>query len=96
MVKLSNTEGGLQVKFLEDRLWEALYTEPSLYSIVGRPGCLALDYAFNLGGSEAIAESFFRVIECQRKDNHDVTTLDMRTLVNFCMPNPSKCPEAIS
>lgn len=95
-VKLSTSEEKLHVKLLEDRLWEALYKDPSLYSLVGREGCLALDFAFNIGGSEAIAETFFRVMEAQRKDNQSPETMDMRTLISFCMPHPIQCPEAIS
>ena len=86
----------LQVRLLEDHLWEALYMKESLYSVVGRAGCLALDFAYNFGGSEAIAETFFRVMEAQRKDNQDVATLDMRTLISFCLPEPSQCPQTIS
>ena len=54
-----------------------------------------MDYVYNLGGSEAIAETYFKVLESQRKDNQDPSTIDMRTFLSFVLPDPSKCPIAI-
>ena len=57
---------------------------------------IILDYAYNIGGSEAIAETFFGVMAAQKKDNQDPETVDMRTVLSFCMPSPAQCPNAIS
>ena len=89
----------MHVKFLEHRLWEALFMEASLFSQIGRAGCLTLDFPYNMGGSEAIAETFFHVMESQRKDNLSPEMLDMRTLISFCLPGlpeASQCPESTS
>lgn len=61
-----------------------------------REACTILDIAYNIGGSEAIAETYFGVMTSQHKDNQSNDTLDMRTLISFCMPKLSKCPNAVS
>ena len=94
-IKVSSKERNYRVKFVKSQLWESLYTEESLYKMIGREGCVALDYAFNIGGSEAIAETYFGVMKSQLKDNHDPETADMRSLVKYCLPDPSHCPNAV-
>ena len=64
--------------------------------MTGKEGCIILDFVYNLGGSEALAETFFGVMKYQKKDNAAPETADMRTLINFCIPEVSQCPNAIS
>lgn len=52
-----------------------------------------LDFAYNIGGSEAIAETYFGIMKSQIKDNHDAETTDLRTLIKMCLPEPSCCEE---
>ena len=95
-IKVDSVTTKFKVKFLKSQLWESIYTDSALYSIIGREGCIALDFAYNIGGSEAIAETYFGVMKSQIKDNHDPNTADMRSLVKFCLADPSHCPSAIN
>ena len=47
---------------------EILSAAGGLAAKIGREGCAVLDFAFNLGGTEAVCESFYSVVETQRKD----------------------------
>ena len=64
--------------------------------MIGREGCIVLDFVYNLGGSEALAKTYFGVMKYKKKDNASAETADMRTLINFCIPDVSQCPNAIS
>ena len=94
-VKMSNCEAELVVRLDENRLWHSIYCIDSLYQLIGKEACALLDFAYNMGGSEAISETYFSVMEAQKQSNQDNDTLDMRTLISFCMPPPSNCPKAI-
>jgi len=81
----------------ETLLWSLIYTNKSLYSRLGREVCILLDIAYNLGGTEAVAESYYSVMESQRQDGGQCNnTLDMRTLIDWCMPNVLACTNQIS
>ena len=84
------------VNFDEQFLWNQLYTHKLLTEEIGREGCFILDFAFNSGGSEALAETYFGIMKHQYKDNSLVETAGMRTIVSYCMPDVSRCPNAVS
>ena len=42
---------------------EILSAAGGLAAKIGREGCAVLDFAFNLGGTEAVCESFYSVVE---------------------------------
>ena len=94
-IKLERVEERFEVRLIENRLLEAMYKNPTLISILGKDAGTALDCAVNIGGSEVISESFFAVMRSQQKDNLDIATLDMRTLIKMCISEPSKCPNTI-
>ena len=54
----------------------------AVYKIIGQEGCNVLYFAYNIGGSEAIAETYFGVMKPQIRDNHDSNKTGMRSLVN--------------
>lgn len=95
-MKLSTCEGSFIVRFLEQHFIKFLYTDKNVYSRLGKELCFVLDFAFNLGGTEAMAESFYSVMISQLKNNQSNDTMDMRTLIDFCFPEPSACPNAIN
>ena len=95
VIRCKDLDNALKVTFNEPALWEAFYIKPELVKLLGREAGFALDRAYNMGGSEAIAESFFATMRNQHKKNHSMETADMRTLVKTCLPEPSKCPETI-
>ena len=56
------------VSFNEKLLIHFLYTDSFFYSQLGREFCLVFDIMYAKTGSEAVAESFYRVMEKQEKD----------------------------
>mgnify|MGYP000339047705 CR=1 FL=1 len=80
---------------MEEELWEGINTEVSLFSFIGREGCISLDFSFNIRGSEGIAKTFISVTKSQRKDNQDPETTDMRTLLKFFLTNSSSCQNLV-
>lgn len=92
---LGNSEQNFNVRLDEEKLWEALYSDESMYKLVGKEGSIILDFVYNIGGSEAIAETYFKVLEAQRQDNQNPDTIDMRTLISYVIPVPSQCPKSI-
>ena len=94
-IKLNNKDS-LNVKFDETQQFKFLYTEESLYARVGKAGCIVMDFVYNLGSSEALAKTYFGMMKHQFKDNASPDTADMRTVINFCIPEVSQCPNSIA
>ena len=68
----------LDVVLQEDAVIHALYTDSSFYSLVGQEFCLLFDIMYAKTGTEALAESFYRVVEKQEmegKQSLDVLAL---------------------
>ena len=94
-IKLVGLDTVYTVSVSKSVIWEAVYTNSSFFNVIGREGCFILDFAYNIGGSEAIAETYFGIMKSQMKDNQDPETTNMRTLIKMCLPEPSCCPNAI-
>lgn len=80
----------------EARLFKHFMSNAEVYSQVGIEACAILDFCWSLGGSEAIAETYFGIMKNQRKDggqNHE--TLEMRTMIDFTVSMPSHIPNTI-
>ena len=95
-VKLNTCDNNFIVKLDEAKLWELIYTDSRVIEKIGRDSCYILDFAYNLGGSEAIAETYFGIMQHQFKDNSLVETADMRSLISYCLPDVAKCPKTVS
>ena len=68
----------LDVVLQEDAVIHALYTDSSFYSLVGQEFCLLFDIMYAKTGTEALAESFYCVVEKQEmegKQSLDVLAL---------------------
>jgi hypothetical protein len=65
-VTLSN--GSSSIYVLQDQLIQMLYTNPTFYQAVGREFCIIYDIFYAKAGTEASAESFYRVMDAQEKD----------------------------
>ena len=62
----------------DDCIIKSLYNDPEFYESVGREYCLIFDIMYSKTGTEAIAESIYRVMEAQEMDggqSHDVLSL---------------------
>lgn len=83
-------------KLDEEILFSLIYNDESLFKYLGREACTILDFSYNLGGTEAVVESYYSVMESQRQDggqNND--TLDMRTFIDWCLPPLLAIPEQV-
>lgn len=84
------------VSLNEDNLWHEVYTNETVYGKLGREACIMLDIAYNMGGSEAVAESYYSVMNTQRFDGGQTnSTLEARTLIDWCLPSVIACPETV-
>ena len=95
IIKLSNCQGTFAVRLDDQQMWLNIYTESAVYSAIGPEGCVILDVAYNIGGSEAIAETYFGIMENQKQDNASHDTVDMRSLISYTMPDVSNCEKAL-
>ena len=66
-MELSNGEK-MQVLFDEEEFIQSLYTDSSFYTAVGQEFCLLFDIFYAKSGTEAVATSFYRVVEKQEMD----------------------------
>jgi len=85
------------VAFDEKKFLNLLYTDSCLYSIIGREFCLIFDIVYAKTGTEAVAESFYRVMEAQEKDGgQSFEVLRNRSIVDWSLPHTIQCEEALS
>ena len=81
----------------EKQVIQMLYSNPTFYEAVGREFCIIYDIFFAKAGTEAIAESFYRVMEAQQKDGgQSQEVLTMWTKVDWCLPSVLQCEKALS
>ena len=73
---------GKQIKAVLDEpvLIETLYNVKEIYSRIGPEFMIALDVALANGGSEAIAESFYSVMDAQKQRCH-------RSKIDWLLPH---------
>lgn len=95
---LKTSDGNeFKVTINEKNLYYELFENRTLIQMIGREASIVLDFTFNMGGSEAIAESYYRVMETQRFDGGQSNEiLDMRTLIDWSLPNVVACPNTVS
>ena len=90
-------DGSNSTFYLDEKvLFGAFFKNEEFFKKVGRESCVLLDFCWSLGGSEAIAETFFGMMSNQRKDGGQLNkTLEARTIIDYCMPHPSNSPKMI-
>ena len=87
---------GKKVKAVLDEpmLIEKLYTVESIYTKLGPEFMLSLDVAIASGGSEAIAESFYAVMDTQRQRCHQSNKImELRTKIDWLVPYIGNCTD---
>lgn len=81
---------GKQVKAVLDEpvLIETLYNVKEIYSRIGPEFMIALDVALATGGSEAIAESFYSVMDAQKQRCHQSNRImELRAKIDWLLPH---------
>ena len=54
---------GTSVRLDGQQMWFNIYKVSAVYSAIGPERCVIFDVAYNIGGSEANAETFFGIME---------------------------------
>ena len=85
-----------QAEVEESKVVSLLYTDETLYDIAGSVSMTAFDIAMSLGGSEAIVESMYSVIDTQRKVRQHHTTLEDRTILDWSISNILNVEDIVS
>lgn len=81
----------------EEEVIQMIYCNPTFIEAVGREFCILFDIFYAKAGTEAIAESFYRVMETQEKDGgQSQEVLTMRTKVDWCLPPLIQCEKSLS
>lgn len=98
LVKFSGKES-MKVQLLEEEVIKALYCNEVLHSddpLTGRVAMTSFDIALAMGGPEAIAESFYSVMDTQRQyGGQSHASLEDRTLLDWATSNVLKSEEMI-
>ena len=78
----------MKILFDEQILIESLYTDSSFYSVVGQEFCLVFDIFYAKSVTEAVAESFYRVVEKQETEGgQSLGVLMNRAKIDWCLPS---------
>lgn len=94
-VSLSNGDNFL-VSLQEDEIIKALYNDAEFYSAVGQSFCILFDIMYAKTGTEAVVESFYRVVEKQEMDGgQHIDILGARSKVDWCLPPVIQCEGAL-
>lgn len=86
----------LQAAVEEYKVVSMLYNDETLYGIAGIVSMTAFDIAMSLGGSEAIVESFYSVMDTQRKVRQQHTTLEDRSILDWSISNVLNVEDIVS
>ena len=87
----------MKVLFDEQIFIESLYTDSSLYSVLGQEFCLIFDIFYSKSGTEAVAESFYRVVEKQEMEGGQTMGILMnRVKIDWCLPSVIQCESALT
>ena len=80
------------VRFKEDQFIRCLYTDSRVYSQIGQEFCTVFDKISAKTVTEAIAESFYRVVEKQEMDGgQSLVVLGNHAKVDWCFPSIIQC-----
>ena len=73
-----------------------MYQDSSFYSLVGPEFCLVFDIMYAKTGTEAVAESYYRVVEKQEMDGRQsLDVLASRSKIDWCLPPVLQCDSAL-
>jgi hypothetical protein len=87
----------MNVLFEDEVLIKSLYTDLSFYSAVGQEFCLIFDIFYAKSGTEAVAESFFRVVDKQEMEGGQSTQVLMNhAKVDWCLLSVIQCDSALN
>lgn len=84
------------VAFEEDNFIQEMYTNEAVYGSIGKEFCVIFDVFYGKTGTEAVVESFYRVVEAQEQDGgQHLETLGDRAKVDWRLPAVVSCQRAV-
>ena len=87
----------LDIVLQEDAVIHALCIDSSFYSLVGQEFCLLFDIMYAKTGTEALAESFYCVVEKQEMEGkQSLDVLALRSKIDWCLPPVLQCNVALT
>ena len=87
----------MKILFDEQIFIESLYTDSSFYSVVGQEFCLVFDIFYAKSGTEAVAQSFYRVVEKQEMEGGQSLGVLMNCAkIDWCLPSVIQCESALT
>lgn len=92
-----NNHTSCMVVLQEDAIIKAIYVDASFYTKVGQEFCIVFDVMYAKTGTEAVVESFYRVVEKQEMDGgQSIPVLANRAKVDWCFPPILQCEKALA
>ncbi len=90
-VKLSD-ESSMKVVLQDEEVITAIYRNTQFYQSIGQEFCIVFDVMYAKVGTEAPAESHYRVMDNQEMDGgQDLSTLSMRVRIDSYFPTTIQC-----
>ena len=96
-IKVSSLEEDLKVEFSEEAFYKSAYTNPKVYDSLQEEMMVIIDATLAMGCTEAVVKSYCSVMASQyKRGNVSNNTLDVRTLVDWCIKSDMSYPKTIS
>ncbi len=73
-----------------------MYTNEALWRKAGQVAMIAYDIRLSMGGSEAVVESFYSVMDTQRKVRQNHATLENRAILDWSTTNVLRLEDVIT
>ena len=81
---------------LYEEVITAIYTNTQFYESLGQEFCVLFDVLFAKTGTEAPAETHYRIVSHQERDGGQVlSTLSMRARIDSCFPATIRCQRPV-
>lgn len=85
-----------QARVNEEEVVRVLYTNELLFTKAGPVAMTSFDIAMSMGGSEAIVESFYSVMDTQKQVRQHHVTLEDRTILDWATSNVLNCEDVVA
>eukprot|EP00794_Sanderia_malayensis_P013290 gene13289-biopygen10600 len=87
-IKFEGVENGFIVKIDESAVYNSMYLNEELYTMIGREMSLIFDVALGKGGPESVVESYYSVMKSQQHSGGQSNdTVSLRTKLDWSLPN---------
>ncbi len=80
----------------EEAVTSLMYTNEALWQKAGQVAMIAFDIGLTMGGSEALVESFYSVMDTQRKVKQNHATLENRAILDWSTRNVLRLEDVIT